>query len=167
MRRSPIFGLHLLLIAALLAAPMSFILSSNVRAEEKVKKSELDKKMEVMDEGMKKLKRTLKKPDENPASLKVVTDIIDAATACRDMVPLKVEKLPEADRKKAVEEYKAAMTKTIATMQEMKKAIEAGDNAKALELHKSLKSMEEDGHDKFKEEGDDPDKPKTDKGTDK
>jgi soluble cytochrome b562 len=143
---------NLLLVAALLAYPLLLVTSSRAMAEEKVQKSELYKKMEVIDEAMKKLKRTLKKADQNPTSLKLAGDIIDAATACRDMTPSKIGKLPEADRTKALADYKASMTKLIDTMGEMKKAIEAGDNTKAIELHKSLKDQEEDGHDKFMED---------------
>ena len=81
------------------------------------------------------------------------------------MMPTKISKLPEADRKKALAGYQAAMTALIDTMGQMKKAIEAGDNKKALELHKSLKDQEDDGHDKFMEDDqkDMPDKAKGDK----
>ena len=134
-----------------------------------MQKTELNKKMEVIDEGMKKLKRTIRKADENPTSIKVCGDIIEAATACREMTPSKVGKLPEGDRKKVVEAYQASMTTLIDTMGEMKKAIEAGDNKKAMELHKSLKDQEEDGHDKFMEDDqkDTPDKDKSKDAADK
>ena len=146
-------GLNILLIAALLAAPLSLIYSSSAKAEEeKVKKSELHKKMEIIDEGMKKLKRTIRKADENPTSIKVCGEIVEAATACRDMAPSKAAKLPEADRKKFIDDYQASMTKLIDTMGEMKKALEAGDNDKAKAIHKTLKDQEEDGHDKFMED---------------
>jgi soluble cytochrome b562 len=141
-----------LLVAALLACPLVLLTASRAQAEEKVKKSELSKKMEVIDDAMKKLKRTLKKEDQNAVSLKLTGDIIEAATACRDMTPGKISKMPEADRAKALADYKASMTKLIDTMGEMKKAIEAGDNKKALALHKALKDQEDDGHDKFMED---------------
>ncbi|HWE01581.1 MAG TPA: cytochrome b562 [Tepidisphaeraceae bacterium] len=152
MSRHPIFSLNLLLVAALLAAPASLLFSNSARAdEEKKQKSELHKKMEVIDEGMKKLKRTLKKPDQNEASLKIVSNIIELAQACKELTPSQASKLPEADRKKFIDEYQASMTKLIETMGDMKKAVEAGDNKKAMQLHKSLKDQEEDGHDKFME----------------
>ncbi|HZL35089.1 MAG TPA: cytochrome b562 [Tepidisphaeraceae bacterium] len=145
----------LLLIAAFLAAPLCF--TGGVRAEEKKKKTELNKKMEVMDEGMKKLKRTLRRPADDAQSLKVIAQVIEAATAARDMVPAKAASMPQADRKKFIDEYQKGMTQLIATMGQMKDAVTAGDNKKAMALHKSLKTQEEDGHDKFMESDDKPD----------
>jgi len=150
MSRYRIFGVNLVLIASLLAAPAFF--AGTARAdEEKKQKSELHKKMEKIDEGMKKLKRTLKKPDQNEASLKVISTIIALAGECKEMIPSQAAKLPEGDRKKFVDDYQKSMIQLIATMDDMKKAVEAGDNKKAIELHKALKDQEEDGHDKFME----------------
>ncbi|HZK83041.1 MAG TPA: cytochrome b562 [Humisphaera sp.] len=152
MSRQRIFGLNLLLIAALLAAPLTLLISVPAKAdEEKKQKTELHKKMETIDDGMKKLKRTLRKADQNATSLKIVGNIIEMATACRDMTPSKAAKLPEADRKKFIADYQKSMTQLIETMGEMKKAVEGGDNKKAVELHKALKDQEEDAHDKFME----------------
>jgi soluble cytochrome b562 len=154
----------LILMAALFAAPIS-LLSPAARGEEKVKKSELSKKMEVIDDGMKKLKTSLRKPAENPTSLKTIGEVIEAATACREMTPTKASKLPEADRKKFVDAYREGMTKLIDTMGQMKTALEAGDNDKAKALHKALKDQEDEGHDKFMDDDqkDAPDKEKPDK----
>ena len=95
MFRHRIFGLNLVLVAALLAAPMSLLSPTPARAEEEKKqKSELHKKMEVIDEGMKKLKRTLKKADQNEASLKIVANIVELAKSCKEMTPSQAAKLP-------------------------------------------------------------------------
>jgi soluble cytochrome b562 len=151
-------GRSFVIIVALLATSLGFIFAHSAHAEdEKVKKTELHKKMEVIDDGMKKLRLTLRKTDQNPASIKTCDEIIEAAVACRDMVPSKAAKLSEAEQKKVVEEYKASMTKLIDTMGEMKKALVAGDNETAKKLHKSLKDQEETGHDKFIEDDKDKD----------
>ena len=154
MKRRTIFGTNLILAAALAASPlvMLHVGAPMARAEEKKKKTELSHKMEVMDEGMKKLKRTLKKPDQNEESAKLIDTIIEAAKAARELSPEKTGTLSDADKAKFVEAYQASMDKLIGTMGQMKKAVEAGDNKKAMELHKSLKTQEEDGHDKFMED---------------
>ncbi len=150
MRRFETTTVGSLLIAALLAAPFSLIFSAPARAEEEKKvKSELHKKMELIDEGMKKLKRTLRKSDENPDSLKLIGEIIDNAKLCRDMTPTQADKLKDPERKKFLEEYRASMDKLLSTMELMKKAVAAGDNEKAKELRSQLKDMEDEGHDKF------------------
>ncbi len=138
------------LTAILMSTLLAFC--STLRAEEqKVQKSELHKKMEVMDEGMKKLSRTLKKADQNEVSLKVIDQIIGLAKECREMTPSHAAKLKDAEKAKFIEEYKKSMTQLIDTMEEMKKAVVAGDNDKAKELRSKLKDMKEDGHDKFME----------------
>ena len=87
----------------------------------------------------------LRKADQNETSLKIIENIIEGlATACRDLTPSQAAKLPEADRKKFIADYQKSMTQLIETMGEMKKAVEAGDNKKAVELHKALKDQEED-----------------------
>ncbi len=168
MPRNQTLGLNLLLLAALLAAPLSTFFQGVVRAEEEKKqKTELNRKMETIDEGMKKLKRTLKKPDQNEASLKLIEQILATANQCKVLDPAKAAKLPEADRKKFVDEYHGAMAHLIETMEQMKKAVADGDNKKALELHKSLKGQEEDGHDKFMESDDKDSSKDKDKDKDK
>ena len=142
----------LLVVAFLVSAPLMFAgRVARAHEDEKKHKTELHRKMEEIDEGMKKLKRTLKKADQNEASLKVIDKIVALAGECKEMTPSQAAKLPEADRQKFVNDYRATMTKLIETMEQMRKAVADGDNAKALELHKSLKDQEEDGHDKFME----------------
>lgn len=146
-------GLSVVLAAAFLIP--SSILTATVRAaEEKKQKTELYHKMETIDEGMKKLKRTMRKSDQNEVSIKVCGEIIEAAKFCREQVPSKAAKMPEADRKKVVAEYQASMDKLIETIGQMKKAFEANDLDAAKKLHKTLKDMEEDGHDKFMDDAD-------------
>ena len=154
MSRYSTVSLGALLIAAVLVAPISLVFCNIARAEEEKKKSELHKKMETIDDAMKKLKRTLRKSDQNEVSLKVITDIIALATECREMTPSHAAKLSGDEQKKFVEAYRAQMSKLIETMGEMKKAVAAGDNDKAKEIRTSLKDMQEDGHDKFMESDD-------------
>jgi soluble cytochrome b562 len=155
MSRHPITSLKLLLISALIAAPMSVVFCTTTRAEEEKKqKTELHRKMESIDEGMKKLSRSLRKADQNEASLKVIDTIIGLARECKEMTPSHAAKLKDAERAKFIEDYRKSMTQLIDGMEQMKKAVVAGDNDKAKEIRKSLKDMEEDGHDKFMESDD-------------
>jgi len=108
----------------------------------------------VIDEGMKKLKRTLKKSDQNEASLKILAKVIEASNECKELCPAKAEKMPEAEKAKFIEGYRKAMATVIDTLEQMQKALQAGDNAKAIELQKSLKEQKEDGHDKYMDSDD-------------
>src|SRR5215210_658471 len=64
--------------------------------------TELAKQMEVIDEGMKKLRRTLRKAESNKESLEWIEKIDKAAAKSKDLVPALAAKKPEADRAKFV-----------------------------------------------------------------
>ena len=113
--------------------------------------TELAKQMEIMDESMKKLRRTLRKPDSNPDSLVLIEKLEKACVASKDLVPAMASKIPEAERAKWVEGYKKEMETTIKTVGEMKAAVKANNNDKANELYKMLKQQEDKGHEKYTE----------------
>ena len=121
--------------------------------EKKVKDldTELAKQMEVIDEAVKKLRRTLRKAESNKDSLELIDKVEKAATKSKDLVPALAAKKPEADRAKFVENYKKDMDAFIKSVGEMKAAVEAGQNDKAQEVYKNLKTQEDKGHEKYTE----------------
>ena len=121
--------------------------------EKKVKDldTELAKQMETIDESMKKLRRSLRKPESNKESLELIEKMEKAATKSRDLVPARAAKVPEAERAKYIEDYKKQMDAFIKSVGEMKAAVTDGKNDKAQEIYKTLKTQEDKGHDKFTE----------------
>ena len=113
--------------------------------------TELAKQMEVIDEGLKKLRRTLRKPDSNKESLETITQIQAAAVASKGMTPAKAAKLPEAERQKFVAAYRKDMAAMIVQLLNMEIAVLEGNNDKANEIHKSMKQIEDEGHKKYEE----------------
>jgi soluble cytochrome b562 len=105
--------------------------------------------MEVIEEGMKKLRRSLKKADENPASLEAIAKMQTAAVASKALTPAMAATLPEADRAKFAQAYRKDMAAMIADVCQMEIALLDGDNAKAQELHKKLGEHEDAGHKKY------------------
>ena len=114
--------------------------------------TELAKQMEIIDSGMKKLRRSLRKAESNKESLETIEKVHAAAVKSKDMIPARAAKVPEAERAKFVEAYKKDMAAMIKTVEEMKAAVKDGKNDKALELHKSLKTQEDKGHEKYTEQ---------------
>ena len=144
--------------AAALAASLFALPSAAVAQEKDEEKStvvdldtELAKQMEIIDESLKKLRRTLRKPDSNPDSLVLTEKMEKACVASKDLVPAMASKVPEAERAKWVEAYKKDMEATIKTVGEMKAAVKANNNDKANELYKTLKQLEDKGHEKYTE----------------
>jgi soluble cytochrome b562 len=135
----------LALVAALAAAPVE------VRAAEPkpAPETELQKKMEEVETGLKKLRRTLRKPEDNADSLKTIAGVKAAMEACKKLAPDMASSIPEADRAKFVEAYRKDMDAVIAEMGKMEKAVKDGKNDEAQEILKKLKEMEEAGHEKY------------------
>jgi soluble cytochrome b562 len=113
--------------------------------------TELAKQMETIDEGMKKLRRTLRKPESNKESLEWIEKVEKAATKSKDLVPARAEKVPAADRVKFVEAYKKDMEAFIKSVGEMKAAVKEGKNDQAQDIYKNLKTQEDKGHEKYTE----------------
>jgi soluble cytochrome b562 len=113
--------------------------------------TELAKQMEVIDEAMKKLRRTLRKAESNSESLEWIDKMEKAAVKAKDLAPAMASKIPEAERAKWVEAYKKDMEAMIKTVGEMKAAVKESKNDKAQELYKALKTQEDKGHEKYTE----------------
>jgi hypothetical protein len=119
------------------------------RAHAEVKKSELNNTMEDMDESWKKLKRTLRKPDQNAESLKLLADMQAKSVTCKGMIPTKAEKIPEAERAKFVNAYRKEMVALLVDLCNIEQAILDGDNAKAVDLYKATNERQDKDHDQF------------------
>ena len=126
-------------------------IAAEPKKEEKVVKSELNNEMEEMDETFKKLKRSIRKPEQNEASLKLIQDLQARAIASKAMIPKKSAKVPEADRAKFVTAYRKEMAGVIIDFCQLEQAILDGDNPKAQELYKAIVEREDKDHDQFME----------------
>lgn len=123
-------------------------------AEGHVQKTELGRQMEEIDEAMKKLRRLLRKSEGAADSLEQISRMEKAAVAAKGMVPSKAASLPEADRPKFVAAYRKGMAAFVVEVCHMESAVIDGDAAKAQEIFKNLKTIEDEGHDHFMEDED-------------
>jgi soluble cytochrome b562 len=143
-----------LMLAAMVVFPSALLISIARSAAAETKKTELHDKMEQIDESMKKLRRTLRSADSNAESLELISKAQQAAIACKAMTPSRAATVPEPERKKFVAEYRKQMAGVIGQMLQMEIAVLDGNNEKAQQIHKELKTLEEKGHDKFMQEED-------------
>ena len=123
----------------------------DAKSEVKDLDTELAKQMEIIDEGIKKLRRTLRKAESNKESIELIEQVEKAAVKSKDLTPAMAAKIPEAERAKWVESYKKDMDAFIKTLGEMKAAVKEGKNDKAQEVYKTLKTQEDKGHEKYTE----------------
>lgn len=148
----------LAVVAAVCAGALSF--SRPAAAQEKEESTsqvkdldtELAKQMEVIDEAMKKLRRTLRKAESNADSLEWIDKLEKASVKSKELVPAMAAKVPEAERAKWVEAYKKDMDIFIKSVGELRAAVKAGSNDKAQEIYKTLKTHEDKGHEKYTEQ---------------
>ena len=158
MNRFRTHALAVLLGAAVLTAPAALVFAppaacaADEKKGEKGEDTELQKQMEVIEAGMKKLRKSLRSADDNAESLKTIADIKKAAVASKDQVPAMASTLPEAERAKFVAAYKKDMEAFIAEVDKMEASVKAGKNDEAAEVHKKLKELEDAGHEKYTKE---------------
>ena len=127
----------------------------------KVKKTELHEHMEAIEESMKKLRRTIRKPDSSADSLELIARIEQEAFVCKGMVPSRAATLPEAERPKFLAAYRKDMAGFIGQVLQIESAVLDGDSDKAMTLYRGLKTVEDDSHDKYMQQ-DEKDKIKPD-----
>ncbi len=118
-------------------------------AEKKVQKSELHSEMEDMDDDFKKLKRTVRKAEQNAESLKLISAIQARAVKSKEMIPTKAQKLPDAERAKFVAAYRKEMAAVLIDFCQMEQAILDGDNTKAQDIYKAVVEREDKDHDVY------------------
>jgi hypothetical protein len=143
-----------LFTACMLAMPSAMLLTRPAAAqaapeEKKVKKSELNNHMEDIDDMMKRLRRTVRKPESNEESLKLIADIEQLMVTSKSLIPTKAEKVPEADRPKFVAAYRKQMANVLGIFCQMEEALCDGDNKKAQALYKTITTEEDKDHDQF------------------
>lgn len=142
------------LIGAALLSAVPFGLNAAAPAADAAKRTpvtdtELAKQMEIIDEGMKKLRRSLRQPEQNAESLEMIAKMQAATVASKGMVPVMAKSVPEAERAKFIAAYRKDMAAMLAEIAQLEIALLDGDNKKAQELHKSLSDREDSGHEKF------------------
>ena len=115
--------------------------------------SPLLQEMDVIQDQLKLLRRNLKKPEENPASLKAIQEMQRAAVACKAMDFPMAEAAEGEAKAELIKGYKLEMISMIETILQMERALLADDNDKARELYKTIKGFEDSGHEKFTDEG--------------
>ncbi|MEQ8768676.1 MAG: hypothetical protein RL885_32515 [Planctomycetota bacterium] len=102
---------------------------------------------------LKKIRRSVRKPEQNEESLQLANDLVKGMLASRLMPPPMLEKIP-ADQKDAFRAgYRKMMAETAKMVLDLEIAILDGDNDKAQELYKQIADMEEKGHAKYTEGG--------------
>lgn len=136
-------------VVGLLAMGVLFCESRRASAEDKKPQTPLGKAMEQIDNGMKKLRRSLRSKEANAQSLETIAKVEQAVLDSKAMTPSRTTTMPSDQQPAFVSDYHKRMAALLISMCNMETAVLDGDNAKAQEIYKQLKQQEEDGHDQF------------------
>jgi len=138
-----------LIVAGVVVMGALFFQSRHALAEDKKPQTPMGKAMVQIDDGMKKLRRSLRNKDNNAQSLETIAKVEEAALECKSMTPSRATTMPSDQQPAYLTDFRKQMAALLINMCNMETAVLDGDNAKAQQIYKQLKQQEEDGHDQF------------------
>jgi soluble cytochrome b562 len=113
-------------------------------------KTDLEKQMDIINKAFRKLRGQIKDASQNAASIALVGQIHDAATAALDLTPKKEKDLPDADQAKFHADFQAGLKDFITQVDALTAALTANDNDQAATLLQQLGQTERKDHKQFK-----------------
>ena len=113
----------------------------------------LEERMLVLKRGMRALRRGLKDPEKDAASLEIVTEMAAAVGQGKILPPPMIEAIPEEKRDDFLLEYRKSMVSMQMELLKLEMGLLEGDREAAKASYESLKEMEDAGHERFTEDG--------------
>jgi len=137
--------------ALCLALSLAFAVAPSLQAQTE-EMTEMEERMDIIQDGYRTIGRGLRRPDPSqlPEFIKSAETMKEEAVKCKELVPLKIKQMPEDQQAEAIKKYKAEMDVFIATLEEMKTVLEAGDFEQANVVFDKLKNEKSEGHEEWK-----------------
>jgi len=138
-----------LLTVAIAATSLSISLPAAAQDEEH---SELYQTMDVINDHYKTLGRGLRKVDADNKQplIEATAKMKELFGKAIEMMPPKIEAMPEGEQKEQMKAYQALMQQSIETLTQISAALEANNFEEADTLFDTLKEEKAEGHEKFK-----------------
>ncbi len=133
----------------LLALPL---LSSLASLHAEAPDTPLEKQMQTLARGMKKLSLQVSDPAKQQDMLTLVESLKRAATDAKAFNPKKTASVPPSSQEKFLIDYRAQLDRLADTFSQTEEALQAGQYDKAKSLLDALKSIKKEGHTKFKQD---------------
>lgn len=132
------------------ACVLALALSSTVHAQQDEEKTPLGKKMSAMNAAFKAVGRQVEDPAKNANTLEQLAIIETNAKAALTLEPEKKAKVPAAEQAKFQAGYQAGMKEFLATVDKMRAALKAGNNAEAAAVYDAMKGQQREGHKEYR-----------------
>lgn len=121
--------------------------------EEHEPETELAHQMEIVEDGLRSLRRSVRDPEKNADSLAAVIACERAIVAAKSEVPSMAANVPEAEREAFVTAFRLEMVDLLENFLALEKALLEGRNDELRDLYKVLKGLEDPAHERFTEDG--------------
>ncbi len=118
--------------------------------QDNAEKTPLGKKMSAMNTAFKAVGRQIDDPSKNASTLEQLAIIETNAKAALTFEPEKKAQVPAADQAKFVADYQAGIKEFLVTVDKMRAALKAGNNADAAKVLDSMKDLQRDSHKEFR-----------------
>lgn len=114
------------------------------------KKTDLEARMDKMGKAVRKLKKQIADPSQNASSLDLLAIMEGAANEALEFTPAKAADLPEDQRAKFVEDFKAGIKDLQGRFAKLRDALTAGRNSDAVAIFDDIQDFEKKEHKQFK-----------------
>lgn len=114
------------------------------------KKTDLEVRMDRIGKAYRKLRKQVADPAQNASSLELIATIQAAAKEAVEFTPAKAQDLPEDQRAKFEEDFKAGINQLQDLFSKLKDAIAAGKNDDAVKIVGQITDLEKKEHKEFR-----------------
>lgn len=138
---------HVMKMKSLLAFVSAFAVAATLAVADE--DTPLSKEMSAMNKALRTLKKTAADPAEKAANVAAVDKIKANVTAAAKLEPAKTKDQPAAERAAYLEKYKQQMAGLEKALDELKAAINKGDEGTIQAAFEKLSELKEKGHKDF------------------
>lgn len=135
--------------ALLCLAPLAILPLLPIAQEPDADESEIDRQMEVVEDAIGKLRRSLRDEAKNEESLTAVATIEAAVLKSKLLTPKMAAAVPEAEREAFVRAYRKELCAMLRDLLELEDALLDRDYERAAPIFKQVRQLEEPAHERF------------------
>jgi hypothetical protein len=123
------------------------------QAAEEHEETPMEVQMERVENAMRSLRRSVRKPEARADSLGHVQECQEGLMLAKDLEPMMAAKIPEAERAAFMRDFRMGMVEALESYLELERALleERDDDAK--DLYKKAAGLEDPAHELFTEDG--------------
>jgi len=113
----------------------------------------MEEQMERVEDAMRSLRRSVRKPESRADSLAHVQECQEGLVLAKELEPMMLARIPEADKAAFTRDFRLGMVEALEVYLELERALleERDDDAK--ELYKKAAGLEDPAHELFTEDG--------------